>query len=77
MLTPAFHFAILEEFVETFDHQTCVLIENLSQYSQSEKVELYSLCALYSLDVICQSAMGTQINAQRSSNSEYVLAVKK
>lgn len=77
MLTPAFHFKILEQFVEIFDRQSRQLIQNLKQYDQSDKVEMFPLVTNYALDVICESAMGTQIHAQQSFNSEYVLAVKK
>lgn len=77
LLTPAFHFKILEQFVEIFDRQSRHLIRNLQRYDQSDKVEMFPLVTNYALDVICESAMGTEINSQQSFNSEYVSAVKK
>lgn len=67
----------MEQFVETFDRQSSVFVETLSKYGQKDKVEMFPLVTLCALDVICESAMGTQINAQQNSNSDYVLAVKK
>lgn len=63
--------------MDIFDQQSSVFIQTLNQYDQSDKVEMFPLITNYALDVICESAMGTQIDAQRSANSEYVLAVKK
>ncbi|XP_037038601.1 cytochrome P450 4d1-like isoform X2 [Bradysia coprophila] len=77
LLTPAFHFKILEQFVEVFDRQSDYLVNNLNRYSKGEKVELFPLVTNYALDVICESAMGTQLSAQQSMNQEYVSAVKK
>lgn len=63
--------------MDIFDQQSSVFIETLNHNDQSDEVEMFPLITNYALDVICESAMGTQIDAQRSENSEYVLAVKK
>lgn len=77
ILTPAFHFKILEQFVEIFDSQSRTFVETLAKYDEKDEIEMFPLVTLCALDVICESAMGTQINAQRNSTSDYVLAVKK
>ena len=41
MLTPAFHFKILEQFVEIFDNQSMIFIQNISQFNENDKVELF------------------------------------
>lgn len=40
-------------------------------------MEMFPLVTNYALDVICETAMGAQLNAQRSLNRAYVSAVKK
>lgn len=52
ILTPAFHFKILEEFLEVFDNQGLILIEKLKVYD-GKVVDVFPLVALSALDVIC------------------------
>lgn len=52
IITPAFHFQILERFVETMDEQGMVLIEKLTKLDGQE-VDIFPLVNLYALDVIC------------------------
>lgn len=52
-LTPAFHFKILDEFVEVFDKQSSVLIEKLRAYDGKGSFNAFPVVALSALDVIC------------------------
>lgn len=52
-LTPAFHFKILEQFVEIFNRQSDVFVQVLSKYKPVDKIELYPIVTLYALDVVC------------------------
>lgn len=52
IITPAFHFQILEKFVEIMDEQGKTLIENLEKFDGKE-VDVFPLVNLYALDVIC------------------------
>lgn len=52
ILTPAFHFKILDEFVEVFDKQGKILIECLKKHD-GKVVDIFPLVALSALDVIC------------------------
>lgn len=75
ILTSAFHFQILEKFVEIMDEQGKTFIQNLEKYV-GQDIDVVPLISLYALDVICESAMGCKINAQ-NDDSAYVRAVKE
>ena len=75
IITPSFHFQILEKFVEIMDEQGKVLISKLEPFD-GQQVNIYRLVNFYALDVICESAMGCKMNAQ-NDESEYVKAVKE
>ncbi|XP_044266774.1 cytochrome P450 4C1-like [Tribolium madens] len=77
ILTPAFHFEILKKYVDIFESVGKVLIEKLETLNEKESVDLDFLVPLCTLDVICETAMGTQINAQKGENLEYVHSVKE
>ncbi|XP_037960748.1 cytochrome P450 4d1 isoform X2 [Teleopsis dalmanni] len=77
VLTPAFHFKILDQFIEIFNRESTVFVKNLQQsIKNSEAIDLNQWITLLTLDTICESAMGVSINAQTNADSEYVRAVK-
>lgn len=53
-----------------------MFVDILSKFKTTDKVELFPLAGLCTLDVICEAAMGVEMNAQRNADSEYVTAVK-
>uniref|UniRef100_A0AAG5CXD5 Cytochrome P450 n=1 Tax=Anopheles atroparvus TaxID=41427 RepID=A0AAG5CXD5_ANOAO len=78
VITPTFHFKILEQFVEIFDRQSSTFIKVLQPYAESGKsFDIFPQVTLCALDVICESAMGTKVDAQLNSTSSYVMAVKE
>lgn len=78
VITPTFHFSILEDFVSIFDQQSQILVRNLAKYADGvQVVDIEDSVALATLDVICESAMGVCINAQTDMNCEYVHLLKE
>ncbi|XP_030378278.1 cytochrome P450 4ae1 [Scaptodrosophila lebanonensis] len=77
IITPTFHFNILEQFIEVFNRQCTVLVDKLRPLSDGRKVvNIYPYIGLAALDIISETAMGVSINAQLNANSDVVQAVK-
>ncbi|XP_057367282.1 cytochrome P450 4C1-like [Daphnia carinata] len=79
MLTPAFHFSILNSFIEVFNEQSRILCGILDDVCASfaerkAEIDVYPYLTKCSLDIICEAAMGTKINAQ-TEDSDYVNAI--
>ncbi|CAH1108887.1 unnamed protein product [Psylliodes chrysocephalus] len=77
VITPAFHFSILENFVDIFERVGDVFIKKLETHIEEEKVDIYPLITLYALDIICEAAMGISVNAQLDNKSQYVRSVEE
>ncbi|KAK7872278.1 hypothetical protein R5R35_012124 [Gryllus longicercus] len=76
IITPAFHFKILEQFVETFCHNSEILLRKLEAHGNGPAFNIYDYITLYALDVICETTFGVSVHAQENHQSQYVAAVK-
>ncbi|XP_013112551.2 probable cytochrome P450 4p3 [Stomoxys calcitrans] len=61
MLTPAFHFNILMQFQEIFKEESLKFVKQL-QNSEGEEIELDKHTQKFSLDVICETALGVKLD---------------
>jgi cytochrome P450 family 4 len=52
IITPAFHFKILEDFVDVMERQGNIFVEKLRNL-QGREIDVFPLVSLYALDVIC------------------------
>lgn len=77
IITPAFHFKILEDFVETFDRQTTILVEKLKIFEGRGEFNIFPLTALCALDVICGNLNQFNIKKQKQSYSTLLLKSRK
>lgn len=75
MLTPAFHFRILDDFFAIFNEQAKVLVQKFDQLASKGSFDVTDHVALCALDIVCESTMGQSVNAQKDNDSEYVKAV--
>ncbi len=55
LLTPTFHFKILEDFVQVFNEQSAVLVERLNE-KVGQDFDIFPYITLCTLDVICGTA---------------------
>lgn len=76
IITPTFHYGILENFCDIFAEKSTILIDKLEMHcGTGEPFDIYKYITRVTLDIICVSAMGTQVNAQDETASEYVDAI--
>ncbi|XP_013116588.2 probable cytochrome P450 4d14 [Stomoxys calcitrans] len=76
IITPTFHFTILEEFVEIFDQQSRIMVKRLMKKADGKTVvNLFPEVCLTALDIIAETAMGVKINAQEHPEFPYAKAV--
>ncbi|RZC32091.1 cytochrome P450 CYP4BN11, partial [Asbolus verrucosus] len=76
IITPTFHYKILEDFVDVFESNGKILVQQFEKQLNQNSVNIYPFVTLCTLDIICESAMGTSVKAQENTESEYVRSVK-
>ncbi|KAI1305841.1 Cytochrome P450 4C1 [Halotydeus destructor] len=76
MLTPSFHFRILEDFVPVMRKETQIFVRVLENIRASNAQGMVSDIAkpilMCALDTICETAMGSKVNAQSEPDNKYV-----
>lgn len=77
MITPTFHFSILESFCEIFSEKTNILVSKLERYCDTgDAIDVYPFITRVALDIISEAAMGVPIQAQEEeSENEYVSSI--
>ncbi|OTF79672.1 hypothetical protein BLA29_003621, partial [Euroglyphus maynei] len=80
MLTPAFHFNILEQFLPIMNEQAHILsqvIQDRQTKAGDDYIDVVPLITNATLDVISETAMGVKIESQLDKNRDYVDAVTR
>ncbi|XP_077541895.1 cytochrome P450 4c3-like [Haemaphysalis longicornis] len=78
LFTPAFHFRIFDDFINTINAQSFILSKKLVEHSRDKlKFDVFPVVTMCTLDTICETIMGTTINAQSDENHPYVSAVNR
>ena len=74
LITPAFHFTILETFLETMNENIATLTDRLAA-GGSRLQEIWPMVSDAALDTIAETAMGVSVGAQEGRASEYPAAI--
>ncbi|CCD65767.1 Cytochrome P450 [Caenorhabditis elegans] len=77
MLTPTFHFTIIQDYFPVFVRNAEVLADAVELHVDGDYFDAFPYFKRCTLDIICETAMGIQVNAQLGHNNEYVHAVKR
>jgi len=78
MITPAFHFNILQDFHDVMNENSSKFIDKLKKAADGDNIFDFQEEAHYlTLDVICDTAMGVSINAMENRSSSVVQAFKE
>jgi cytochrome P450 family 4 len=72
IISSTFHNNVLDQFVENFSKNSSILVDQLNAKCNGKAFDVYPLISLCTLDVICETAMGTTVNAQLVDDGEYV-----
>ncbi|XP_055952933.1 cytochrome P450 4C1-like isoform X2 [Argiope bruennichi] len=77
LLTPNFHFSLLEKSISVFQQQSEILVSKLELRVEESWIDALPLIRACTLDALCESAMGISINAQNYENVEYGKAIQE
>jgi hypothetical protein len=69
MITPTFHFKILENFVEVFSEKSQILVNKLQKEVGSQGFDVYPYINKCALDIICGGTIVTTYILRYSNNT--------
>ncbi|XP_015114186.1 cytochrome P450 4C1 isoform X2 [Diachasma alloeum] len=79
LISPAFHFGILEHFSDVIVEKAAIFNGRLREQVQlngDKPFDIFPMTGKCALDIICETAMGVDVDAQNSVESEYSWAVE-
>ncbi|CAG7722213.1 unnamed protein product [Allacma fusca] len=78
MLTPSFHFKILEDFVITFNEQSNIFVEILrEEFKDRQAKNICRYITRCALDIVGETAMDIKFDSQTKEDTPYVKAINK
>lgn len=77
IVMPAFNYTMIKQFVAVFEKQSRILLTNVAKFAESgDQIDFLQLISCFTLDTICETALGVSVGSQSSAKSEYLDAVK-
>lgn len=77
ILTPAFHYNIIETMLEPIQINVDKFVNRLKDKVDGEEFDVFPYSKLVALDIICATIMGYDLRSQENINSGYTSAVKR
>ena len=72
MITPAFHFEILNEFVSIMESRTLELIEMLNKFhKKDEAFNAFDVTKPFSLSIMCETSMGIDLTIEETATGRF------
>ncbi|KAH9394327.1 Cytochrome P450 4V2 [Tyrophagus putrescentiae] len=68
-LTPAFHFKLLESFAPVMNSNVKILLNRVEK-SPNQEIDIRGFICDMALDIICETAMGTNVGAQSETDDK-------
>ncbi|KAG5890153.1 hypothetical protein JTB14_005174 [Gonioctena quinquepunctata] len=62
---------LLREYIKKMQALEDVLVEKLTEKLRTPSIDIFPLMKLFAMDVLCETAMGIELNCQRYPNNEY------
>lgn len=72
IITPAFSYAHLQNFVSIFTKQSDILLKILKSEKNPNSFDITKYIQPCTLDIICEAAMGIQMHSQEDGDNEYI-----
>ncbi|EDW94632.1 probable cytochrome P450 312a1 [Drosophila yakuba] len=77
IVMPAFNYTMIKQFVAVFEKQSRILLSNVQKFAESgEEIDFLQLISCFTLDTICETALGVSVGSQSNAKSDYLDAVK-
>ncbi|KAH8233828.1 hypothetical protein KR038_004622, partial [Drosophila bunnanda] len=78
IIMPTFNYTMIKQFVVVFEKQSRILVSRLGKYSETgEQVDFLKLTSRFSLDTICETALGVSVGTQSDETSSYPNSVRE
>nr|ARW29619.1 P450 [Corythucha ciliata] len=74
LLTPSFHFRILESSAECMNRNARLFVEHIAGM-KGEPFDIHNLVNCCTLDILCEAAMGVSLHTMNGENPGYVEAI--
>ena len=77
LLTPAFHKQVLEDYLETMNEKSDIMIQNIKTKMKTNKsIEIQKFITLCALDIIIETAMGSTSDLQTAGDNDNLNAIQ-